>query len=188
MSERSIVLQRTPASEQLEAIAAVKLALVIRDDNPGLNPSWLWASLCSLRLNASSEAELLRAIHNGENYMSPTKCNWSLPVQTKIPDSRSKTCAGVLPAADGDGDRFIIGNQLPKRFDRDPLTIVLSANGVSFDRIFAVRAGAPAKRYPGVGKGPGYQYPAATLLDDETLLVAYSVNKEDIAVTRVKIL
>ena len=82
--------------------------------------------------------------------------------------------------------RYLIGNQLPKLFDRDPLTIALSVDGVSFDRVFAVRAGAPPRRYPGTGKGPGYQYPHATL-DPATghLVVAYSINKENIGITRV---
>jgi hypothetical protein len=34
-----------------------------------------------------------------------------------------------------------------------------------------------------VGKGPGFQYPSAVLSHAGELLVAYSVNKEDIGVT-----
>ena len=189
LSERSTVLQRT--QRIADDNHAVDLALVIRDDNPSLKSSWEWASLCSLQLNASSLAVLKQNVASGEIYLSPDTCHWTAPVQTQIPDSRAKTCAGVLPLKNGGADisslRYIIGNQLPKRFDRDPLTISLSTDGVSWDRILAVRAGAPKQRYPGFGKGPGYQYPAAALLDDETLVVAYSVNKEDIAVTRIKL-
>jgi hypothetical protein len=41
-------------------------------------------------------------------------------------------------------------------------------------------------RFPASGKGPGYQYPDAVVADGE-LLVVYSIGKEDIGVTRLKL-
>ena len=105
-------------------------------------------------------------------------------MRTGIPDSRAKTCTGRVPCVAGTDvctqqqkrpvhpphDRhthpgpvpgyytYLIGNQLPKVFDRDPLTLALSLDGVSFKVVVAVRAGAPHARYPGIGKGPGFQY------------------------------
>lgn len=190
-SERSITFQAsTPTTAQL--------ALLIRDDG---TPSSLtmWASLCEL---SASPAELqrIRTQHaNGEFILSDHQCNWSAPVQTNIPDSRSKTCSGTLPpprSADGGGAvglRYLLGNQLPKIWDRDPLTISLSKDGVSFDCVLAVRArcvdgqhcpGPGHQFFPGFGKGPGYQYPAAAVVGD-SLVITYSIAKEEIGVSRV---
>jgi hypothetical protein len=101
-------------------------------------------------------------------------------VKTNIPDSPSLTCVGKLPG----GQVYLIGNQIPKQWRRDPLTIALSKDGFAFDRAWAIRYGAPKIRYKGAHKGVGYQYPNATIVGDD-LWVVYSVGKEDIGVTRV---
>ena len=67
-------------------------------------------------------------------------CNWSTPLPTNIPDSRSSTCAGALP----NGSTYLLGSQLPRLWDRDPLTLALSPDGAAFDSLQAVRADAPA--------------------------------------------
>lgn len=64
----------------------------------------------------------------------------------------------------------------------DPLVLSLSDDGVHWDRAFDVRDSCPPRRYPGRAKGPGYQYPGAVVVGSQ-LLVSYSVNKEDIAVS-----
>jgi hypothetical protein len=78
---------------------------------------------------------------------------------------------------------YIVGNQIDK--GRDPVTLSVSADGVTFDRHWAVRFGAPPVKYPGAAKGPGFQYPGA-LVDTDTgmMMVSYSIGKEDIGVTR----
>jgi hypothetical protein len=114
--------------------------------------------------------------------------NWTVPAPTDVPDSPSRTAVGSLP----DGAVFLAGNQLSEPLDRaerphytrDPLTLALSADGVAFDRAVAVRSGSPKIRLPGKGKGRGYQYPSAVLVDD-ALWIMYSVGKEDVAVSRV---
>ena len=52
----------------------------------------------------------------------------------------------------------------------DPLTLALSTDGVSFDRAFALRWGAPERRFPGSHKDYGFAYPGA-FVDGGTLWV-----------------
>ncbi|PTX91529.1 hypothetical protein DB354_16745 [Opitutus sp. ER46] len=113
---------------------------------------------------------------------------WSIPQPTNIPDAPSRAQALRLP----DGRVVLVGNQIATRFDqaqhlrRDPLTLALSPDGETFDRVFALRAGAPGKhRWAGItGRGIGFSYPSA-LVHDGALFILYSVNKEEIALSRV---
>ena len=106
--------------------------------------------------------------------------SWSTPTQTNVPDSPSKTISGTLP----DGRTYMIGNQVnDKAYERDPLTLAISRDGVNYDWAAAIRFDRPGIEFPGDGKGPGYQYPAATV-DGNELVVTYSIGKEDIAVSR----
>ncbi len=98
-------------------------------------------------------------------------------VRTDVPDSPSKAVSGTLP----DGRIYLVGNQ---SVGRDPLTISLSRDGVTFDRAAAIRHGAPKVRHRGRAKGPGFQYPSAVVVGD-ALWVIYSIGKEDVAVSRV---
>lgn len=164
------------------------LAMLLRDDG---TPSTLkeWASTCEIDgLDAASARALASATARGQHLLLPpgfdarTACNWSVPKVTNIPDSRASTCAGVLP----NGTRYLLGNQLPRLWDRDPLTLALSADGVAFGRLSAVRADAPPPEFPAFTKGPGYAYPMAVLTEsDDALVVVYSTNKEQIAATRI---
>ncbi|MBM4438167.1 MAG: exo-alpha-sialidase [Actinobacteria bacterium] len=104
---------------------------------------------------------------------------WSSPERTVVPDATAKARGGSLP----DGSVFLISNP-SQRFGRIPLAISLSADGVTFARAFAVRWEATARRYEGLHKQPGYQYPGAAVWH-EHLYVIYSINKEDVAVTRI---
>jgi hypothetical protein len=109
---------------------------------------------------------------------------WSVPQRTNIPDSPSRAVAGRLP----NGGVYLVGNQtwaaLEGRGGRDPLVLSTSRDGVTFDRAWIIRAGAPKMRHRGRHKGPGFQYPHATVVGDD-LWVIYSINKEDVAVTRI---
>ena len=66
---------------------------------------------------SAERSRMQAAAANGEAMLSPAQCNWSAVVETNIPDSRSKTCAGALAP---EGLRYLIGNQLPKLWDRAP--------------------------------------------------------------------
>lgn len=105
---------------------------------------------------------------------------WATPVPTNIPDSPSKSVAGTLP----NGETYLIGNQIsPNRF-RDPLVMSLSPYGKTFNWAAALRHGTPPLRYPGKSKNRGFQYPAALVVGN-SLWVIYSINKEDIAISRI---
>ncbi len=107
---------------------------------------------------------------------------WTTPVRTDIPDSPSKAVSGTLP----DGKIYLIGNQIPESAHgfRDPLVISLSPDGKTFDWAAAIRHGTPPLRYPGDHKNRGFQYPSA-LVEGNALWVIYSINKEDVAISRI---
>jgi hypothetical protein len=131
-------------------------------------------------------------VHNNRLYVSFSDRldSWTAPYPTDIPDSPSRAQALTL----ADGTVLLIGSQtayafdVPMYLDRDPLTVAISADGLSFDRVFALRTGAPKDfRFPGVsGRNPGFAYVSA-LIHDGWLYVLYSVGKEDMAITRVPI-
>ena len=112
--------------------------------------------------------------------------SWTVPRQTNFPDSRARFCTGRLP----DGTVFLINNPGPgpnRRAalgNRGLLTIALSNDGIVFDRAWLVRAEPTAQRFRGKGKSDGWQYPHALVWND-ALYIVYSVNKEDIRLTRI---
>lgn len=99
---------------------------------------------------------------------------WAKPLITDYPDSVSRVYAGRLP----DGRFFLIGNAFAKLFDRKHLMISLSDDGLKFNRTFRLLDDPTSQRAFGLLKCDGYQYPFA-LVEEERLLVGYSVNKED---------
>jgi predicted neuraminidase len=121
--------------------------------------------------------------YSGFLYGSVSRDNgagWSNPVQTNFPDSTARFATGQLP----DGTKWIINNPGPKKFDRSLLTIAISSDGVVFDRAFIVRGEPTQMRYEGKSKLDGWQYPHA-IVHDGHLFVAYSINKEDVGLTKI---
>ena len=107
---------------------------------------------------------------------------WSVPMKTTFPDSLSRHASGRLP----DGQYFLINNSSAKRLDRSILTIALSRDGRVFDRAFVLKNEPTTKMFEGKHKLDGWQYPHAMVVD-KSLLVAYSVNKEDVRLARVRL-
>jgi BNR repeat-like domain len=107
---------------------------------------------------------------------------WSTPVRTNVPDSPSKAVTGTLP----NGRNYLIGNQVPESAHgvRDPLAISLSPDGKTFDWSAAIVHGYPPLRNPGHAKDFGFQYPSAIVVG-KALWVIYSIDKEDVAVSRI---
>lgn len=105
--------------------------------------------------------------------------NWSKAERTEIPDAVSKMASGILP----DGTIYLVNNPSQK-FGRIPLSILISRNGITFDRGYAIRTEETNARFEGRAKGHGYQYPGA-IVWRRALWVAYSINKEDVGVTRI---
>ena len=123
----------------------------------------------------------LGKLRSKRNYVSFNFGNspcWTAAVRTNFPDACSRANAGTLP----DGRVYVISNINPN--GRDPLAISLSRDGLNFDQVMLLRSGAPPQRHPGRWKGPGFQYPHSVVVGD-ALWVIYSVNKEDMQVTRV---
>ena len=118
LSERSIFVQRSTATPLQKPAprdgqgSVVQLAMLIRDD--ATPPSLVeWASSCTLTLPTAELArEITFASANGQQMMTSdegNQCNWTRPVATNIPDSRSATCAGRLAALNL---TYFLGNQV----------------------------------------------------------------------------
>ncbi|MBE0679809.1 MAG: exo-alpha-sialidase [Bacteroidales bacterium] len=109
---------------------------------------------------------------------------WTVPTRTGIPDACARSNAGKLP----DGQVYVINNIIPMNpgglGGRSMLAISLSRNGLDFDRVAIIRFISPPLRYKGLEKTIGYQYPHSVVVDND-LWVMYSINKEDIEVTRI---
>lgn len=107
--------------------------------------------------------------------------NWSKPIETNIPDARTKQCAGNLP----DGTAFMVCCPSNGKW-RWPLVLMLSRDGKVFDKAILLRSGSPddlpPRRYEGRYKTLGYSYPKAFVYQNK-LYVGYSVNKEQVDCT-----
>ena len=115
--------------------------------------------------------------------------SWSKPVRTNFPDATARSCGGNLP----DGTAYIINNStqtprpnIPALGIRNPLTIALSKDGRVFDRAYVIRNEPTRKRFDSGTKANGWQYPAAVVWNDY-LYVIYSINKEDVGVSRIAV-
>ncbi|MBG86046.1 MAG: hypothetical protein CMO80_03990 [Verrucomicrobiales bacterium] len=120
---------------------------------------------------------------SGYLYASMSRDNgatWSVPEQTNFPDSMARINTGRLP----DGQTYLINNPGPGKMNRGKLTIALSIDGQLFDRAWVIRSEPTTQRFTGKGKRDGWQYPTAVVWRN-SLCVAYSVNKEDIALTHI---
>jgi len=118
---------------------------------------------------------------------------WPPAWPTNIPDSPSRRDIVTLP----NGTVLLVGNQVApafdngrerKHYDRDPLTVAVSRNGYDFERAYALRWHLPRDfRHKDVhGRGRGAQYPSA-IVRDETLYVLYTIGKEDVGISWVRL-
>ena len=131
-------------------------------------------------------------VHNNRLYVSFSDSArvWNTPYPTDIPDSPSRSEAVKLD----NGTILLIGNQIAYKLDhalylkRDPLTVTVSEDGYKFNKAFALRVGAPQTyRFEDIDRRViGFQYPSS-VIQDGWLYTAYSVNKEEIGITRVKL-
>jgi len=107
---------------------------------------------------------------------------WTDPVTTNFADSTARFCFGALP----DGSTYLVSNPGPERGSRRLLTIALSSDGRTFDRAWLLNSALTVPRFEGHAKVPGWQY-AHALVRDGALHVIYSMNKEDVGLTRIPI-
>lgn len=88
-----------------------------------------------------------------------------------------------------DGRYVIVHNQSATMRNRFPMAALVGDDGYFFDRIFALRGEVPTRRYQGLHKNPGVQYFRGIMEGNgdppgNELWMTYSVNKEDIWVTK----
>ncbi len=112
---------------------------------------------------------------------------WSQPV---IPPSLVTGTGKVWGQRTSDGRYALVYN--PDKKNRFPLVMVTSDDGVTFDGMRVVHGELPPQRYVGEHKNVGPQYVRGVsewandgTWKDDAMWVAYSVNKEDIWVSRI---
>jgi hypothetical protein len=121
----------------------------------------------------------------GHLFASTTDDNgatWSSPRKTNFPDSTSRFFLRTLLG----GTTMMINNPSATQYDRSVLALSTSGDGITFNRSVALRSDPATQAFGGDRKVDGWQYPNA-LVWNEMLIVAYSINKEDIAVTRIPV-
>lgn len=100
---------------------------------------------------------------------------WSDPLMSDIPDCMSRIAACRLD----DGRYALVNNAFPRLCNREHLMLLLSDTGYEFNSVQVLLNDPTSNRVVGLLKDNGYQYPCC-LADGGRLLVAYSINKEDI--------
>ncbi|NLX07203.1 MAG: hypothetical protein GXY33_18860 [Phycisphaerae bacterium] len=100
---------------------------------------------------------------------------FTAPAISDIPDSMSRLSAGRL----ADGRYYLCNNAFPTLLNRMHLLLLLSDDGLVFDKAYVVADDPTSQRLFGLLKADGYQYPCC-FADRDKLLIAHSVNKEDI--------
>ena len=112
---------------------------------------------------------------------------WSKPV---IPQSLVTGTGKVWDQRTGDGRYALVYN--PDHKNRFPLVMVTSDDGVTFHDMRVVHGELPLQRYVGLNKNVGPQYVRGISewssdgsWKDDAVWVAYSVNKEDIWLSRI---
>jgi hypothetical protein len=88
-------------------------------------------------------------------------------------------------------DRFAL-LYTPIKGGRHPLSVVTSDDGLNYDDLLTVNPDTSRMRYVGLHKGPGQHYPRGIVEGNGTppgryLWVTYSMNKEDIWVSRIPV-
>lgn len=123
----------------------------------------------------SSASSMLSA--HSHSLVGPRQCNWTKPEATNIETATSRTCAGWLP----DSRVWVLGSLGSKT--RDILTVSVASDGLAFSESYVVNWNPPPIRYPGHAKCLGFQYPSG-VWHGKYGYAAYSINKEDIVVSR----
>jgi len=109
------------------------------------------------------------------NYSDDNGRTFTPPMLSDIPDSMSRGHAGRL----ADGRYYLCNNAVPTLLDRRHLTLLLSDDGLTFNKVYVLVDDPTSQRLKGLLKADGYQYPCC-LPEKDKLLVGYSINKEDI--------
>lgn len=150
------------------------------------NGTWvrLYRNQGTVHATTRAEIEASRPRRHYASFSFDDGKTWSAPTRTNFPDTGARANSGQLP----DGQFYVINNPLTmsaRQGGRQMLAISLSKDGLIFDRMAVIKFGTPGQRYEGKSKGAGgFQYPHSEVVG-EHLWVIYSVNKEDVEVTRI---
>lgn len=150
------------------------------------NGTWvrLYRNQGTVHATTRAEIEASRPRRHYASFSFDDGKTWSAPTRTNFPDTGARANSGRLP----DGQFYVINNPLPmsaRQGGRQMLAISLSKDGLNFDRMAVIKFGTPGQRYEGKSKGAGgFQYPHSVVVGKH-LWVIYSVNKEDVEVTRI---
>jgi len=115
---------------------------------------------------------------------------WSLPVVPEgVVGGSGKLWAQKTP----DGGYAMV--YIPQRSQRYPMAVTTSDDGITFRNMRVIHGEVSPQRYAGRAKGGGPQYLRgvaewggdAPSLDEDSIWVIYSVNKEDIWVSRIPV-
>ena len=104
-----------------------------------------------------------------------------------------KTCGGkVWGQRTSDGRYALVYNHSATRGNRYPLVVLTSDDGHAFDDMLALQGEVPPMRYQGIHKSRGPQYvrgivPGNGTPPGDEMWNTYSVNKEDIWVSRLRV-
>ncbi len=104
---------------------------------------------------------------------------WTNVLDTRFPDTGARTSVGNLK----DGRVYAVGNPGVKRMQ---MCLSISKDGYLFDENYIVAKKPSLMKYRGRAKGTGFHYPHTTLTED-SLFIAYSLNKEDILISKIKL-
>jgi hypothetical protein len=104
----------------------------------------------------------------------------------------SPTGAKVWGQKLDDGRYALVHDQTAGFRNRYPMVVMVSEDGHDFDRMMAVRGDIPVRRYQGIHKRIGAQYFRGIIEGNgnppgDELWVTYSVNKEDIWLSRIDV-
>ncbi|QXD25718.1 exo-alpha-sialidase [Opitutia bacterium ISCC 51] len=150
------------------------------------NRTWvrLYRNQGTVHATTRAEIEASRPRRHYASFSFDDGKTWSAPTRTNFPDTGARANSGQLP----DGQFYVINNPLlmsARQGGRQMLAISLSKDGLIFDRMAVIKFGTPSQRYEGKSKGAGgFQYPHSEVVGKH-LWVIYSVNKEDVEVTRI---
>lgn len=104
---------------------------------------------------------------------------WTEPHPTNFTDCWAKFQFNRLP----DGRFYYVGNPVPGS-SRNPLVLIVSDDGVNFDKWFLLRKESQRRQFDGLYKSGVYGYPHSIIVGDY-MYVIYSIYKEIIEVSRI---
>ncbi|MGQ9554251.1 MAG: exo-alpha-sialidase [Anaerolineae bacterium] len=141
--------------------------------------------LCEGSFIQTDDGVLHMFLRSGTTYLWHTTSadegvTWSEPEATEFTDSVAKFHFGRLP----DGRFYYVGNPSTQREYRTLLVLSVSEDGEDWTCSYILRNEETAPVFEGTYKDHGYQYPDSLVLGGY-LYVAYSINKEDVGVSRV---